>query len=703
MTQPSSFRVRPFPLALFLSLFLVLFSACASTSPFVGVVTPVAGPTPPSSGPDVLGSTGEPGPVDNLEEALLCLAEGQPVYGVMASTAKVRQGPDLEACRIGRAPARSPVRIQAIFSQDGQLRVTANPLDQDQLPPLVGYQEDIQPIFQSACNSCHGETVQNLGLKVTEYEALMEGSENGPVIVPGDPENSLLWRQIRDNIMPLVGELDAVEKEKVRAWIQAGAPESRPSLPPAEELWFQLHPDTFNLVENQCPAQEASQSFVNGELVRLASCGLPPTEERIAQLLPAPEFQAAAPSGGEGQAGETGGGQTGSAALAAAPVRPAISPGRVGIQVAPLGLPAPSDADPWLIPQGGFCIEQRLQRLEGDFGITSLAFAPDGRLFLGLDSPSVGDIDPNIMFDAFHPSRSIGVYQSVSGDSFYTILQESSRVTGLDYANGALYVSRAGEVGRIVDGGGYERLAAGFPVNGRLFHANNGISVVDGWVYVSVGGVRDGYSDGLINPGTTDPPEETQAVNMAAGGNPYGARLVRASLDRLLSERNIGAFQTAARGFRNPYGLTSDPFGRLWITDNGATNVPGEYGAGDEVDLFDPRTLSPAARAGDENATPFYGFPLVLSGVVKEWYTPPVLELVNTAAPTGITWAYGTVFFAQYGRNPGLYRMANAGGRLVAERILLAWPIQAVTTAPDGAIWIGTGDGGVYRLAPGCN
>ncbi len=703
MAQLSSFRVRILPLFLLSFLFTILFAACAPASPFVGPVTPVAGPTPPSRGPDLLGSTGEPGPVDNLEEALLCLAEGQPVYGVMASTAKVRQGPDLEACRIGRAPARSPVRIQGVFSQDGQLQVTANPLDQDILPPLLGYEEDIQPIFEATCNSCHGETVQNLGLKVTEYQALMDGSENGPVIVPGDPENSRLWQQIRDNIMPLVGELDPVEKEKVRAWIQAGAPESRPPLPPAEELWFRLHPDTFNLVENQCPAEESGAAFVNGELVRLASCGLPPTQERVAQLLPAPEIQAAAPSGGEGQSGGQGDGQAGGASLAVVPARPAISLGQVGIQAAPLGLPAPSDGDPWLIPQGGFCIEQRLQRLEGKFGITSMAFAPDGRLFLGLDSPSVGDIDPNIMFDAFHPSRSIGVYQSITDDSFYTILQESSRVTGLDYANGVLYVSRAGEVGRIPDGGGYERLAAGFPVNGRLFHANNGIALVDGWVYVSVGGVRDGYSDGLINPGTTDPPEETQAVNIAAGGNPYGARLVRASLDRLLSERNIGAFQTAARGFRNPYGLTGDPYGRLWITDNGATNVPGEYGAGDEVNLFDPRTLSPGARAGDENATPFYGFPLVLSGVVKDWYTPPVLELVNTAAPTGITWAYGTIFFAQYGRNPGLYRLANAGGRLVAERILLAWPIQAMATAPDGALWIGTGDGGVYRLSPGCN
>jgi hypothetical protein len=26
----------------------------------------------------------------------------------------------------------------------------------------------------------------------------------------------------------------------------------------------------------------------------------------------------------------------------------------------------------------------------------------------------------------------------------------------------------------------------------------------------------------------------------------------------------------------------------------------------------------------------------------------------------------------------------------------------AVTTAPDGALWIGTGAGGLFRMTPGC-
>ena len=214
--------------------------------------------------------------------------------------------------------------------------------------------------------------------------------------------------------------------------------------------------------------------------------------------------------------------------------------------------------------------------------------------------------------------------------------------------------------------------------------------------------MRDGYSDGIIVPQDGDQPAETLATNMAAGGNQFGARIIRARLDRLLAERTIGVFQTAARGVRNPYGIAVDPRGRIWFTDNGATNVPGDYNAGDEVELLDPGTLSANAVAGDVNATPFYGFPMVLGGVNKDWWTAPVLILPNSTAPTGLTWAYDTIFFALYGRDPGLYRLANAGGSIIAERIMHNWPVQAVATAPDGAIWIGTGSGGLFRLVPGC-
>ncbi|MGL4648216.1 MAG: PQQ-dependent sugar dehydrogenase, partial [Caldilineaceae bacterium] len=377
------------------------------------------------------------------------------------------------------------------------------------------------------------------------------------------------------------------------------------------------------------------------------------------------------------------------AAVPAAPAFQALSGGATGISAPALGLPAASDGDGWLIPRGGLCVQRLLP--DNKRGITSLAFAPDGRLFLGLDSNLAGEVDPLILYDAYHPSRSVAVIQPGS-TNFEEIFVESTRITGMDWHDGTLYISRSGEVGRIVDGGEYEPLAGGFAVNSQLFHANNGLVVSGGWLYVSAGGVMDGYSEGpIVGIG------EGGAQALVSGGNPYAARIVRAPLDSLLASKSISAFSTAARGVRNPYGITADPAGGIWFTDNGATNLPDDVSAGDEVNLLAPATIS-----GDDSTSPYYGFPLALTGAA-EWYSDPAITLPNTSAPTGITWALGTIYFAQYGKNPGLYRVGVDGtGTLVAERLLLGWPILALATAPDGALWMGMGDGGLFRITSGC-
>ena len=147
---------------------------------------------------------------------------------------------------------------------------------------------------------------------------------------------------------------------------------------------------------------------------------------------------------------------------AAAPAAPAAkapskgaSAGASGISAAPFGLAAPSEADPYLQPVG-FCIERRLQ--DNGRGITAMSFAPDGRLFLAFDSDLAHEVDPLILYDAYHPSRSIAIYDPASGNTPVEIMAESTRITGLDWADGSLYVSRAGEVGRIPDGG-HHRMA----------------------------------------------------------------------------------------------------------------------------------------------------------------------------------------------------------------------------------------------------
>ena len=659
-------------------------------------------------------------PITDMAQLQSCLAMGQPAYGIALQNSNVRETAQANACRTGRIQRGSLVQVTDVLtlSNDAPTEPVVTTI-RVPITPTLGYTEDIQPLFQRACIACHSGVVKQLNLQVTAYGPLMTGSMRGPVVIPGDPDSSVLWQMVDTGKMPLIGQLTGEEKELIRRWIELGALEYRATkvvtrtLVPADEaeVWLRVGELNVDAVSDVCtnPVDNPLQ-VVNSDLILPVNCGTAPRDAQLAALLQslalapaaaapatalaavpanasAPTDAAASAAGGQGAAAVEA---SNSAPVANAPAKVTNAP--AGLQAAALGLAAPTDSDAWMTPRGGFCIDQHLP--DNQRGITSMTFAPDGRLFLALDTSLDGQPDPNILYDAYHPSRSIAIYDPASRYTPQEIMRESSRITGMAYSNGALFLNRAGEVGWIPDGGTYKPLAGGFAVNSQLFHANDGMAIVNGYLYVSAGGVRDGYSDGPI-VGMS----EAGALDVVSGGNRFAARLLRAPIDRLLNEYRIEVFETAARGLRNPYGLTADPAGRLWFTDNGATNVPENVSAGDEVNLFDPGNTPPGTP---EESTPYYGFPLAITSP-QPWYTLPVVDLLNTSAPTGITWAYGTIFFGQYGRNPGLYRLGRAAnGQMVAERVMLVWPLLAVSTAPDGALWIGTGNGGLFRLTPGC-
>ncbi len=733
-----------------LALIASLLAGCVSTLPALFSGPPVlsGGPKPPILNPNLLGQPNRNIEfIDDLAGLQACLDAGATAYGATLQTTNVRSQPDVESCRIGKIERGGLVEIvgYTVVTPDaladaGAVTLAAllpTPTAAAPTPtvapaptgPQIGYVEDIQPLFERSCSACHSAAARVMGLQTTTYRTLMEGSSNGVVVIPGDPENSKLWEMVSQGKMPATGPLPPEEQQIVYNWIAQGAAERRavPRTAPAQpspapavaqqprrtsaETWLAVGTNMkLTDVPDACAPAANSGGLVSSDLILPVSCGVIPNDADLTRILARVGLRPAvvAATGGSGTSSSAAAPARGAstaqnaaasasatdstATSASAPARPAVAAASAPIRAAVLGLPAPSEDDPYLTPRGGFCIDRRLP--DNTRGITAISFAPDGRMFLALDSNLARDVDPMILYDAYHPSRSVAVYDWVNNSSRYEeIFTESSRITGLNYSAGALYLSRAGEVGRIPDGGGYEKLADGFAVESRLFHANNGIVVSNGWVYVSAGGVRDGYVEGpIVGVG------EDGAQQIVAGGNPYAARIVRAPLSELLAQRSIAAFSTAARGVRNPYGITADPAGRIWFTDNGATNVPDDISAGDEVNVLDPATIG-----GSEGATPYYGFPLALSGESPDWYAKPVVDLVNSAAPTGITWAYDTVYFGVYGRYPGLYRVGRtASGAAVAERILHGWPILAVTTAPDGALWIGMGNGGLYRITPGC-
>ena len=84
---------------------------------------------------------------------------------------------------------------------------------------------DVASIFSDNCTRCHGSGGR-AGLNLSSYATAIAGSNNGPVLVAGDPDNSLLVRRIRGEITPQMprgaAPLSEAEIAMIVAWINGG-------------------------------------------------------------------------------------------------------------------------------------------------------------------------------------------------------------------------------------------------------------------------------------------------------------------------------------------------------------------------------------------------------------------------------------------------------------------------------------------------
>ena len=91
----------------------------------------------------------------------------------------------------------------------------------------VSFSQDIQPIFTSQCGSCHGGQG---GLWLLSYEQVMRGGSSGPVIVPGKPDESQLYRRITGTTTPAMPlnspALSPSAITAIQGWIAEGAPKN---------------------------------------------------------------------------------------------------------------------------------------------------------------------------------------------------------------------------------------------------------------------------------------------------------------------------------------------------------------------------------------------------------------------------------------------------------------------------------------------
>ncbi|MEK6223138.1 MAG: hypothetical protein N2D54_12910, partial [Chloroflexota bacterium] len=93
----------------------------------------------------------------------------------------------------------------------------------------VSFAASVIPIFDSKCTICHDEDDMDGGWIGTNYEDVINSGDNGPAVIPGDLENSLLAIKIlglqeEGDIMPPKRVLSEETIQTILDWIEAGAP-----------------------------------------------------------------------------------------------------------------------------------------------------------------------------------------------------------------------------------------------------------------------------------------------------------------------------------------------------------------------------------------------------------------------------------------------------------------------------------------------
>ena len=169
----------------------------------------------------------------------------------------------------------------------------------------VQFNRDVRPILSAACYRCHGfdAKARQADLRLDVAEDATKARESGRAVVPGQPDQSLLWLRINstdaDAVMPPPDahrQLTAAERDTLRRWLAQGAAYQKhwaleaiqsPSLPAPSEAYsaWQANPiDRFLLHRilqaGLKPQPEADRSTLIRR-VAFTLTGLPPSWDEV--------------------------------------------------------------------------------------------------------------------------------------------------------------------------------------------------------------------------------------------------------------------------------------------------------------------------------------------------------------------------------------------------------------------------------------
>jgi hypothetical protein len=150
----------------------------------------------------------------------LLSACGAPPTAAPAAT----EAPTDTAAPATEAPSETPVSTDTASATEPPAATEA-PVTQPAVQgATVSFANDVLPIIQSRCIGCHGGDRTEEGLDMNTHANLMAGSDNGPVIVPGDAANSLLVEMVATQKMPKRGpKLTPPQVQLITDWVNQGA------------------------------------------------------------------------------------------------------------------------------------------------------------------------------------------------------------------------------------------------------------------------------------------------------------------------------------------------------------------------------------------------------------------------------------------------------------------------------------------------
>ena len=182
------------------------------------------------------------------------------------------------------------------------------------------FESKIRPVLAEKCYKCHSQSAERVkaGLLLDTREAVLKGGENGPAIVPGDPEKSLLIKAVRYTdpdlqMPPKDNKLSDEQIADLTAWVKMGAPDPRvattaqkewkdsgkthwawqpltkPAVPEVKNAAWTITPvDNFILAKLEERGLKPNPSADKRTLIRRASydlIGLPPTVDEVNAFL----------------------------------------------------------------------------------------------------------------------------------------------------------------------------------------------------------------------------------------------------------------------------------------------------------------------------------------------------------------------------------------------------------------------------------